>query len=285
MLARHISFLALALAFSTTAHAAPEARPPTSKWIVNFADAQCVATRNYGTEADPTYLVLKAPAIGDTIQLGVVRKGGKLDANQVEGDLIFNDSVSLRTSFLEFGVKAMNQRAMFVNLAAKDVASLRQATSIRIRVREKGIERLGTRLGKGLSASEEGFAVTQMAALLKTLDTCTADLRKIWKVWSDDKGDGLKEGPSANLAQLFSPEDYPGVAALRGQQGRVSLVILVDEQGKVADCTVIQTSGVAALDAQSCSVIKLGAKYKPAISLDGKPAKSTTFQTISWKIF
>ncbi len=62
-------------------------------------------------------------------------------------------------------------------------------------------------------------------------------------------------------------------------------MILVDEQGKVADCTVIQTSGVAALDAQSCSVIKLGAKYKPAIGLDGKPAKSAAFQTISWKIF
>jgi TonB family protein len=273
------------LALSSVAHAAPDPRPPTSKWIVNFADAQCVATRNYGTEADPLYLVLKAPAIGDTVQLGVVRKGGQLDANQVEGDLIFNDSVSLRTSFLEFGVKAMAQRAMFVNLAAKDVAGLRQATSIRIRVREKGIDRLGTRLGKGLSTSEEAFSVTQMPALLKTLDTCAADLRKIWSVWSDDKGDGLKEGPSANLAQLFSPDDYPGLAALRGQQGRVSLVILVDEQGKVADCTVTETSGVAVLDAQSCSVIKLGAKYKPAIGLDGKPAKSAAFQTISWKMF
>ena len=283
MFARHISFLALAL--SSVAHAAPDPRPPTSKWIVNFADAQCIATRNYGTEADPLYLVLKAPAIGDTIQLGVVRKGGRLEANQVDDNLILNDSISLRKSFLEFGVKAMGQRAMFVNLPAKDVASLREATSIRVRIREKGIERLGTRLGKGLTASEEGFAVTQMAALLKTLDTCAADLRKTWKVWSDDKGDGLKEGPSANLAQLFSPEDYPGVAALKGQQGRVSLVIMVDEQGKVADCTVIQTSGVAALDAQSCSVIKLGAKYKPAIALDGKPSKSAAFQTISWKIF
>jgi TonB family protein len=258
---------------------------PTGKWVVNFADAQCVATRNYGTEADPLYLVLKAPAIGDTIQLGIVRKGGKLDANQLNGEIIFDETTTLRTSFLEFGVKSMNQRARFVNLAAKDVASLRQAKTIRIRIREKGIERLGTRLGMGLATGEEAFAVTSMPALLGTLGTCAADLRKIWKVWDDETGgSGLKEGPSANLAQLFSPEDYPGVAALRGQSGRVSLVILIDEQGKVADCTVIEPSGVAALDAQSCAVIKQGAKYKPAIGLDGKPSKSAAFQRITWRM-
>jgi len=32
-------------------------------------------------------------------------------------------------------------------------------------------------------------------------------------------------------------------------------------------------------------VIKQGAKYKPAIGLDGKPAKSATFQSIIWKMF
>ena len=157
MFARHISLLALTLALSTNAQAAPELRPPTSKWIVNFADAQCVATRNYGTETEPMYLVLKAPAIGDTIQLGVVRKGGRLEANQVDGDLILNDNVSLRKSFLEFGVKSMGQRAMFVNLPAKDVAQPAPSEpAFESAVREKGIERLGTRLGQGAVGERGG---------------------------------------------------------------------------------------------------------------------------------
>ena len=284
----HTRLLALAaLASSTAATAAPEAAlQPTGKWVVNFADAQCIATRNYGTETDPLYLTLKAPAVGDTIQLGFIRKGGKLDANQLEGEIVFDEAPPLRTSFLEFGVKSMGQRARFVTLAAKDVASMRQARTIRVRVREKGIERLGTRFGLGQATGEDAFAVTSMPALLGTLGNCTAGLRRIWKVWSDEKGGSeLKEGPSANLAQLFNADDYPGIAALRGQSGRVSLVILVDELGKVADCTVIEPSGVASLDAQSCAVIKQGAKYKPAIGLDGKPAKSAAFQSIIWKMF
>ncbi|NUT00446.1 MAG: energy transducer TonB [Sphingomonas sp.] len=281
-----LALAALACSAAAGAAAPEPAMPPTSKWVVNFADAQCVATRNYGTEADPLYLVLKAPAIGDTIQLGFVRKGARLDANQVNGELIFDEASPLKASFLEFGVKSMGQRARFVNLAARDVPALRQAKTIRVRIREKGIERLGTRFGMGQASGEEAFAVTQMSALLATLGTCAADLRRIWRAWDDEKGgEGLKQGPSANLSQLFSGDDYPGVAALKGQQGRVSMVILVDEQGKVADCTVIDTSGVASLDAQSCSVIKLGAKYQPAIGLDGKPAKSAVFQRISWKMF
>jgi len=184
----HARVLALAaLVSSTAATAAPEAAmQPTGKWVVNFADAQCIATRNYGTESDPLYLMLKAPAVGDTIQLGIIRKGGKLDANQLEGEIVFDEAPPLRTSFLEFGVRSMGQRARFVTLAAKDVASMRQAKTIRLRVREKGIERLGTRFGLGQATGEDAFAVTSMPALLGTLANCTADLesleRREWRI-------------------------------------------------------------------------------------------------------
>ena len=83
---------------------------------------------------------------------------------------------------------------------------------------------------------------------------------------------------------LFSSDDYPGIAVFNDQMGAVSLVLLIDEQGKVADCTVTQTSGVAALDAQSCAVIKERGKFSPAIGQDGKPAKSSWLQRINWRL-
>ena len=72
MFARVLACAALLSTAGTAAAAEP--KQPTGKWIVNFADAQCVATRNYGSEADPIYLVLKAPATGGTLQVGIVRK-------------------------------------------------------------------------------------------------------------------------------------------------------------------------------------------------------------------
>ena len=283
MLGRVLAFAVLTM--SSAAAAAADPKQPTGKWIVEFADAQCVATRNYGSETDPLYLVLKAPATGGAVQIGTVRKSSKKDATQIDGEIIFDEAVTVRTSLLEFGNKKMGQRAMLANLSAKDVAPLRQAKSIRIRAREEGISRLGTRLATNVSKAEESFAVTQMPALMSTLDRCAADLRKIWRVWDDEKGsDGLKEGPTANLSKLFSGEDYPAIAIVQGEMGSVAFVLLIDEQGKVADCTVTETSGLASLDAQSCAIVKERAKFKPAIGLDGKPAKSSYFQRITWRL-
>ncbi|HEX2803352.1 MAG TPA: energy transducer TonB, partial [Sphingomicrobium sp.] len=66
--------------------------------------------------------------------------------------------------------------------------------------------------------------------------------------------------------------------------GGVGLVLLVDETGKVADCSVIRTSGVAALDAQACTILKLRGKLEPAIGADGKPAKGSLVGSVNWRI-
>ena len=282
MFARVLTCAALLL-MGTNAAAAP--KQPTGKWIVNFADAQCVATRNYGSEADPLYLVLKAPVTGDTLQVGVVRKGRDIEPRQFDGEVVVDGAATIRTNMLEFGNKKLGQKALLVNLNSRDVATLRPAKMIEIRTRDRGITKLGTRLGTGGSSEGETFALTQMEALMKMLDTCTADLRSVWKAWDYDKApSGLKEGPSGDLTGIFSGDDYPGIAVVKDQMGSVAFVLLIDEQGKVADCTVTETSGVASLDAQSCAIVKERARFKPAVGLDGKPSKSSYFQRINWRL-
>jgi hypothetical protein len=64
----------------------------------------------------------------------------------------------------------------------------------------------------------------------------------------------------------------------------VTLALLIDETGKIADCTVIGTSGAASLDTQSCGMLKDRARFKPAIGLDGKPAKGSFIQRITWRV-
>lgn len=277
--------LACAALLSMEGAAAAEPKQPTGKWIVNFADAQCVATRNYGSEAEPIYLVLKAPATGGTLQVGIVQKGRDIEPKQFDGEVVVDETATIRTNLLEFGNKKLGQRALLVNLNAQDVVPVRAAKTLEIRARDQGFTRLGTRLGTGGSRDGESFALTQMSALMKMLDTCAEDLRQVWKVWEYDKGPaGLKEGPSGDLTGIFSGDDYPGIAVFKDQMGSVAFVLLIDEQGKVADCTVTETSGFASLDAQSCALVKERAKFKPAIGLDGKPSKSAYFQRINWRL-
>ena len=277
--------LACAALLCTAGAAAAEPKQPNGKWVVNFADAQCVATRNYGSEADPLYLVLKAPATGGTLQVGIVRKGREIEPKQFDGEVVVDEAVAIQTNLLEFGNKKLGQKALLVNLNSQNVASLRPAKTLSIRARDRGIAKLGTRLGQGGSRDGETFALTQMGAVMNMLDTCTKDLREVWKVWDYEKeASGLKEGPSGDLTGIFSPDDYPGIALFKDQMGSVAFVLLIDEQGKVADCTVTETSGVASLDAQSCAIVKERGKFKPAIGVDGKPSKSSYSQRISWRL-
>lgn len=48
---------------------------------------------------------------------------------------------------------------------------------------------------------------------------------------------------------------------------------------------MIETSGVAALDAESCGLIKARAQFVPAVGQDGKAAKDATTGQITRRIF
>ncbi len=120
---------------------------------------------------------------------------------------------------------------------------------------------------------------------MKAMDTCLADLQQVWNVDGEAQA-RLKQGPRSTkpLTSYFSSNDYPRVALRSDQWGLVAFALLIDEAGKIADCTVIETSGVGTLDAQSCAIIKERAAFHPAVGADGKPAKAAVIQRIRWKL-
>lgn len=251
------------------AAASPEPRQPTARWVVNFDADQCIASRNYGTEQNPLFLVLKSPPLGNVIQLGVIRaaKGG--DATQLGAELAFDTQRPLRTSMLAFTARKQKQRAYWINLPIAQFASARTAKVIAIHAESELSER---------------FAISAIEPLMKIMDDCVADLRTVWNVGEVNESK-LKEPVSGDLRGILRHEDYPAVALRGNQGGSVALALLVDETGKVADCSVVETSGVASLDSQSCALIKERARFKPAIGMDGKPAKASFFQRITWRVY
>jgi TonB family protein len=156
-----------------------------------------------------------------------------------------------------------------INLPLDQFSPARQAHSLRLRA----------------SGLDETFALEKMAALMDVMDTCVSDLRKVWNVdvLNSPEG-GQRKDSQGSLAGLFSASDFPGQAIANLTGGTVKIALLVDEAGKVADCSVVQTSGVAVLDAQSCIIVKLRANFTPAKGNDGKPAKQAFVQSITWRL-
>lgn len=274
------SVLMFAAALSIAKVASAESVPlqPTAKWVVDFADAQCVASRNYGTKDKPLFLTVKEPAHRSVIQLGLVRKGPSTEPQQVVAKLQFDDGPEIKTSMVSFFSESAHLRVYQINVPIDQFNAGINAGTLRID-------------GKWL---DERFALSDLPALMRTMDRCVADLRQHWNVVDappgqskDDKAPPnphLREPSKGDLAGYFSSDDYPGVAIAKSQGGAVKFSLLIDEQGRVADCSVIETSGIASLDAQSCAILIKRARFTPAIGLDGKPARDSMIGRVRWVI-
>lgn len=264
---RALAILMAPIALVPAAATAP--LKPSEKWVVNFDDSQCVASRNYGTKDEPLFLALKAPPLGDVMQVSVIEPGtGGRYAKQVEARIATDAGPPIQTKMLSFALNDLKQRIYRINLPLAQFASVRTASQLTI-VGENGFSTT--------------FALSQLQPLMKILDECVMDLRKEWNVHT---GEGhsplLRQNSKGDLQGLLKGDDYPEIATSKMEQGDVRVVILVNEKGLIADCTVVQTSLSPVLDAQTCAIIKERARFEPAIGIDGRPAKSAHAQRVRW---
>ncbi len=79
-----------------------------------------------------------------------------------------------------------------------------------------------------------------------------------------------------------SPEDYPEVARITRQQGRVEVMLEIGPNGRATGCMVTASSGSSALDATSCMLLRRRARFTPAADSNGNPATGTIEQQIEW---
>ena len=260
-----ITTIACLLSLASPASSKP--LQPTEQWHVFFDEERCLAQRNYGTESDPVFLVLKQPPLGDVMQVAVAIQRRDTTASEFDGTVSFGAYPPHKASFLVYGPPKQDLRFYTANLPIADVAEARSAATLRIAVQEL----------------DKTFAISDVGDLLKIMDTCVADLRKYWNL-DGNSGDRLAEHARGSLQRLFTADDYPDIAVRNYEKGKVKVAVLIDEKGKVADCSVIETSGVAALDAQTCATITARAQFRRAVGKDGKPARDGFMQTIVWQL-
>lgn len=257
-----------AAVIASQAPAAVPLLPPVGQWRVNYDVAQCVALREYGTKEKPLELVLKPSPRGTVMRMFVFRRGFAGEPEQLTAALWlgahreFSSLLHYRDDTNGLGITAVNlpMDVIKANLAAPNVRIASQA-------------------------ADNNFQLTEFAPLVAELDKCVADLQDYWNIGGAYSSRiATPAQPKRPLRDLFSPMDYPRTAIQKNQKGAVTLSFLVDETGKVADCTVDQTSGIALLDTMSCFVISKRAQFTPALGHDGKPIRSAYSERVVWDI-
>jgi TonB family protein len=248
---------------------ATQPRQPTAPWVVNYDDAQCVASRNYGTEDKPLFVALKPSPTGSVMRVMLVRNGSSSVADQRPASVGFDGKPAIPVKALSFGDSKTRRLVASVNLPMQAFAANRRASSIEI---------------KG-SWFNEQLAVPGLPGVMAAFDDCLANLREVWNVSLPYSARITRPAQSRKpLRDLLRSRNYPSQAIREGDTGRVGLSLLIDEAGKVRDCMIEETSGFATLDTVSCYTITTHARFDPALGVDGKPAKSARFHRIQWRI-
>ena len=126
--------------------------------------------------------------------------------------------------------------------------------------------------------------LSSIPALMDTLQNCVVDLQHYWNMIDPEQKD-IAAPAVGDLRNIFKAGDYPTEAMSRYQGGKVQFVLLVDEDGKVGACHVLEPSGIPVLDAMGCQVIRQRATFKPALNRQGKPTRSAVVTPpIIWRI-
>jgi periplasmic protein TonB len=98
-------------------------------------------------------------------------------------------------------------------------------------------------------------------------------------------GDGAGDPdatPPRQIRGSIRDSDYPEDLADAGIGGRVTVLFVVERDGRVPECDVVGSSGVPRLDALTCRLIRERFRFRPSRDGQGRPVPSLVRETHEW---
>lgn len=242
---------------------------PIRPWNVDYREDQCLASRDYGSVKKPVTLGIRPAPNGETYEIILGRSHSGPDfATEQKGGVDFGNG-RINSWLLNYGAQTTKTDIYQFRISAAQMHQARSAPRVALST---------------ASTPTFTFELGPMNALLKTLEDCTADLKRYWNMGAENEK-GVAASSKGDLRNIFSPEDYPGEALYRGESGDSNFLLLIDERGNVAGCHVLEPSGVPILDAMGCQVIRKRAKFIPAHDAQGNAIRSSVVTPkITWRI-
>lgn len=82
----------------------------------------------------------------------------------------------------------------------------------------------------------------------------------------------------------FTDYGYPADAMDAGEQGFVAYRLDIGPDGRVSHCSILQSSGSAALDSGTCRVVSDRARFTPARDGEGRPIPDRRDGWVTWRL-
>jgi TonB family protein len=257
------TFLLAALAPAT----APPELLPSSKWQVEYAKSSCIISRAFGEGEQRILFTLRPAPSSETVRFWIIKPGPAGRGGGGKADVTL--SGGFVPEFAEFAsVTSNGMRVTSIDLPRGTLEPLAKGDKIAIKA------------GRWVNMS---LRLPGFDKVMAEIDKCESDLLTSWGF---DKAaqTSIAIPPKGRLAGVFVADDYPEEALAAAISGTVGVRLKIEPDGTVSDCAVLESSGAPVLDKQTCLVAKRRGLYTPAISREGRPLWSFTFERITWQV-
>ncbi len=264
--------------------AATQAAPlqPSSQWQVDDSDGVCAGRRVHSKQM----LTIMPSPLGQWGRILVEGPGRVPTIRQYRSVIDVGDQGDpIRTTSMVYPLSTRGQRGIMTVISSSDLDRLFHGNRFTIRS-SRGNDQRVIWENREIDYASASFAMSDGVVLRSALEACTTRIKKMWGIV-----DGKLPEPAvasielSDLPALFTSDDYPGEALSNSQGGTTSYALLIDEQGKVLDCSISSSSGIASLDLMGCTIFTGRAKFSPGRNSSGEAIR-TIYMTppISWRI-
>ena len=134
----------------------------------------------------------------------------------------------------------------------------------------------------------DGAQATSGAAMVAGPGTGAGGIGDGFGGGGDGDGDGAGDRdatPPRQIRGRISNRDYPENLSDAGIGGRVTVLYLVETDGRVADCDVVGSSGNAQLDQWTCRLIRERFRFRPSRDGRGRPVPALIRENHTWTAY
>ncbi|MEO1488045.1 MAG: TonB family protein [Pseudomonadota bacterium] len=119
----------------------------------------------------------------------------------------------------------------------------------------------------------------------KVLNQCTQQLLQDWGLDVEKHLTAQRTPRWTNEKEIAKRilRQYPSAALYRGEQALVLMRVIVDENGSVAECKVVNATVAKSLESPACVAMK-DARFEPALDAAGNPFRSYFATPITYRI-
>ncbi len=128
-----------------------------------------------------------------------------------------------------------------------------------------------------------------VAAAMATVNSCLQDLRvngnSVTVNSATSSAVPVRPAvPKGDVGSWVAISDYPRNALRERREGAVSFRLAVGNDGRVAGCTIIQSSGHQDLDDATCAGLTKRARFTPVRDIYGRVLSTSYESRVNWKV-